>query len=107
MANSSKKTYYGIAGLIIGIISLIFLGANIGVAYLRITPATFDQLNNLTLLFYCTLTPVAFACGVAGSVLKGDSKGYSRIAIVVVVIPFLVIIALFIKSMIDHGVRIQ
>jgi hypothetical protein len=107
MANPLKKTYFGLVALIIGIISLIFLGANIGVAYLRITPAAFDQLNNLTLLFYCILTPAAFACGVAGSVLKGDSKTYSRIAIVVVLVPFLVIISLFIKSMIDHGISIR
>jgi len=84
----AKKTYFGITALISGIISDLFLGANFGVAYLNISPGTFSQLNNLTALFFCILTPLTFVLGVIGHTRKNDSKIYSRIAIALVTIPF-------------------
>ena len=86
-----KRTYFGLAALVTGIITDLFLGANFGVAYLNITPGTFNQLNNLTALFFCILTPLTFIFGVMGHLLKNDSKTYSRIAVTLVTIPFLIL----------------
>ena len=88
---AKKKTYFGITALLTGIISGLFLGANFGVAYLKITPGTFSQLNNLTALFFCILTPLTFVLGVVGHTRKNDSKTLSRIALVVAGAPFLIL----------------
>jgi hypothetical protein len=94
----AAKTYFGITALITGIISGVFLAANIGAAYLKITPGTFSQLNNLTALFFCILTPLTFILGVIGHTRKNDSKVYSRIAIALVTIPFAIMFAQFVYS---------
>jgi hypothetical protein len=86
-----RKTYFGLAALAAGIATDLFLGANIGVSYLRITPETFNKLNYVTTLLYCILTPLTVILGVIGHVLKNDSKVSSRIAIILVTIPFLVL----------------
>jgi hypothetical protein len=93
---SVTKTYFGLIALITGILSGLFLGANFIVANLNITPRMFSQLNNLTALFFCILTPLTFILGVVGHTRKNDSKTLSRIAIVLVVIPFLFIFAQFV-----------
>lgn len=86
-----RKTYFGLAALIVGIITCLFLGTHFWVAYLLISPATFNQLNNLTSLFYCIFTPLTVILGVIGHMLKNDSKTFSRLAITLVTIPFLVL----------------
>jgi hypothetical protein len=91
-----NKTYFGIAALITGILSALSLLANFAVANLNISAGTFSQLNNLTALFFCILTPLTFVLGIAGHTRKNDSKTLSRIAIVLVVIPFLFIFAQFV-----------
>lgn len=48
-------------------------------------------MNSITALFYCILTPVAFALGVFGFVFKNDFKILSGLALAVVTVPFLVI----------------
>ena len=96
--DKKKKTYFGLEAFIRGVITVLFLGANFGLVYLKITPNTFNRLNNLTALFYCALTPLTFILGVLGHVLKNDSKTYSRIAITLVTIPFLII---FIQLVMD------
>ena len=96
--DKKKKTYFGLAALVTGVVTVLFLGANFGLVYLKITPNTFNRLNNLTALFYCALTPLTFILGVLGHVLKNDSKTYSRIAITLVTIPFLII---FIQLVMD------
>jgi hypothetical protein len=93
-----KKTYFGFTALVTGIISDLFLGANFGVAYLKISPGTFSQLNNLTALFFCILTPLTFVFGVIGYTRKNDSKVYSRIAIALITIPFAIMFAQFVYS---------
>ena len=97
--STSKKTYFGITALITGIISGLFLGANFGVAYLRITPGTFSQLNNLTASFFCVLTPLTFVLGGIGYRRKNDSKVYSQIAIALVTVPFLIMFTQFVYSL--------
>ena len=94
--NAVKKTYFGAVALITSIASGLFLAANFTVANLNISPGMFSQLNNLTALFFCILTPLAFALGVLGYTRKNDSKTLSLIAIVLVTIPFLVIFAQFV-----------
>jgi len=89
----AKKTYFGLAALITGIISDLFLGANYGVAYLNITPGTFSQLNNLTALVFCALTPLTIVLGVMGFVPRNDAKILAGIAITLVMIPFLILLA--------------
>jgi hypothetical protein len=85
------KTYFGLAALVTGIISDLFLGANIGVSYLKISPGVFSQLNNLTALFFCILTPLTLVLGVLGYTRKNDSKTLSAIAVTLVMIPFLIL----------------
>ncbi len=86
----AKKTYFGVAALFIGIFSALSIGANYGVSFLRITPAQFSQLNSVTALLYCVLTPLAIVLGVLGLILKNDSRYLSGIALVISTIPFLV-----------------
>ena len=93
-----RETYFGISALIIGVISELFLGANYGVAYLDIAPDQFMQLNNLTALFFCILTPVTVVLGVLGFTRKNDSKAYSILAIALVTIPIFILYTLLIAS---------
>ena len=94
--STSKKTYFGLIALITGIISGLSLLSNFTVANLNITPGTFSQLNNITALFFCILTPLAFVLGVLGYTRKNDSKTLSLIAIVLVTVPFLIMFAQFV-----------
>jgi ABC-type Na+ efflux pump permease subunit len=96
----ARKTYFGITALITGILSFLSLLSNFTVANLNITPETFSLLNNLTALFFCILTPLTFGLGVVGHTRKNDSKNLSRVAIVLVVIPFLFMFAQFVSSFI-------
>ena len=93
ITSPTKKTYFGIIALITSIISGLSLLSNFAVANLNITPGTFSQLNNLTALFFCILTPLAFVLGVLGYTRKNDSKILSLIAIVLVTVPFLIMFA--------------
>ena len=95
-----EKTYFGIAALITGILCVLSLLSNLTVANLNITGGTFNQLNNLTALFYCILTQITLVLGVVGHTRRNDSKNLSRIAIVLVTIPFLIIFAQFVSSFI-------
>ncbi len=97
---TTNKTYFGLAALITGILSGLSILSNLTVAYLNISPSTFDRLNNLTALFFCILTPLAFVLGVIGHTRKNDSKTLSRIAIVLAVIPFSIIFSQLIFSFI-------
>jgi hypothetical protein len=93
MANQpARKTYFGVTALITGIFAVLFISANVGVSYLRITPAVFGQLNIFTAQTYCVLTPLAFGLGLLGLVFKNDSKLLAGLGIAVVAVPFLVIL---------------
>ena len=94
-----KKTHFGITALIIGILSGLSLLSNFTVAYLDISAGTFSLLNNLTALFFCILTPLAFVLGVMGYTRKNDSKILSGVAIILVVVPFLIIFAQLVHSL--------
>jgi len=93
-----KKTYFGIAALNTGILCVLSLLANYGASQLNISYETFNQLNNLTALFYCVLTQVTIVLGVIGHTRKNDSKNLSRIAIVLALIPFLFMFGQFLYS---------
>jgi cytochrome bd-type quinol oxidase subunit 2 len=93
-----RKTYFGVAAFITSILCVLSLLSNFGVANLNIPQEIFNQLNNLTALFYCVLTQMAVVLGVIGHTRKNDSKVFSRIAIVLVTIPFLIIFAQFVQS---------
>ena len=92
----ANKTYFGLAALITGIFSGLSLLSNFTVADLNISPDTFSQLNNLTALFFCILTPLTFILGVVGYTRKNDSRALSSVAIVLVVIPFLFMFVQFV-----------
>ena len=92
----ANKTYFGLAALITGIFSGLSLLSNFTVADLNISPDTFSQLNNLTALFFCILTPLTFILGVVGYTRKNDLRGLSMIAIVLVVVPFLFMFVQFV-----------
>ena len=96
LGSESRKTYFGIIALITGILSGLSLLSNFTVANLNITPNTFNQLNYITALFFCILTPLTFVLGVLGYTRKNNSKTLSLIAIVLVTVPFLIMFAQFI-----------
>ena len=94
----ANKTYFGLAALITGIFSGLSLLSNFTVANLNISPDTFSQLNNLTALFFCILTPLTFVLGVLGYTRKNDSKTLSLISIVLVAVPFLIMFIQLVSS---------
>ena len=93
------KTYFGLTALLTGIISDAFLGANFGVAYLEITPDVFNQLNSLTALIYCILTPLTILLGVIGFVRRNDSNILSGIAVTLVTIPVVILFSQLVSSL--------
>jgi len=95
---SVKKTHFGLAALISGILCVLSLLSNFGVANLNISQEMFNQLNNLTALFYCGLTQVTIVLGVIGHTRKNDSKNLSRVGIFLAVVPFLFIFGQFLYS---------
>jgi hypothetical protein len=97
---SIRKTYFGIAALIVGILSVLSLLANYGAVYLNISYKLFNSLNNLTALLYCVLTQVSFVLGLIGLTRKNDSKNLSLAGITLVVIAFLIMFAQFVYSFI-------
>ena len=99
-ANNSpaNKTYFGLTALITGILSGLFLLSNFTVANLNISPGTFSKLNNFTALFFCILPPLTFVLGVLGYTRKNDSKTLSLISMVLVVVPFLIMFAQLVSS---------
>ncbi len=96
----ARKTYFGVAALMTGVLCLLSLLVNYGAAYLNISYEIFNQLNRLTTLFYCGLTQASFVLGVIGLTRKHDSKILSRIGIAFAMIPFLFTFAQFIYSII-------
>ena len=101
MKNTSvKKTYFGIAALITGILSGLSLLLNYTASNLDISGETFSLLNNLTALFFCILTQLGFVLGIVGYTRKNDSKKLSLIAIALVVIPFLIIFGQLVSSLV-------
>jgi hypothetical protein len=97
-AQTAKKTYFGVAALITGILCVLSLLSNYGIANMNISKETFSQLNNLTALFYCVLTQVTFVLGVIGYRRKTDSKNLSLMGIGLTVVPFLFMFGQFVYS---------
>jgi hypothetical protein len=95
-----KKTYFGIAALISGILCVLSLLSNYVAANLNISQEIFNQLNNLTALFYCILTQAAIVLGVIGHIRPNDSKNLSRAGIALAAIPFLFMFGQFVYSFI-------
>lgn len=95
---SAKRTHFGIAALISGVLCDLSLAANYGVASLNISQEIFNQLNNLTALFYCVLTQAAIALGALGHTRRNDSKNLSSVGIVLALIPFLFVFGQFLLS---------
>ena len=100
MPKSEKKNYFGLAALIAGILCVLSLLANYSVSQLNIPQEVFNQLNNLTALFYCVLTQVTILLGIIGYRRKNDSKNLSLAGIGLAVVPFLFIFGQFILSFI-------
>jgi hypothetical protein len=93
----ANKTYFGITALITGIFSGLSLLSHFAVANPDIFSSdTFNQLNYLTTLFFCILTPLTVILGVMGYTRKNDLRGLSIMAIVLVVIPFLFMFVQFV-----------
>lgn len=86
------KTYFGLAAFITAILAVLFIAANVGASYLRITPAVFNQLNIITALLYCGTTPLAFGLGIVGFFPRNDSKVLAGLGIATVSVPFVVIL---------------
>ena len=94
----ARKTHFGFFALITGILCVLSLTANFVVSNLNISQETFNVLNNLTALFYCILTPLAFVLGVLGLRRRNDSRNFSRAGIVLALIPFLFVFGQFLFS---------
>ncbi len=100
LGQTAKRTYFGLAALISGILCVLSLLSNYGAANLNISQETFNQLNNLTALFYCVLTQATIVLGVLGHTRRNDSKKLSWTGIVLVAIPFLFTFARLASSLI-------
>jgi len=98
MNTNSRKTYFGFAALLTGLLSDAFLGANYGAAYMDITPNIFNQLNILTAQIYCILTPLTVLLGVIGFIRRNDSNILSGIAVVIVAIPVAILFSQLVAS---------
>lgn len=96
----AKRTYFGIAAFLTGIMAVLALGANYTVACLNIPPIVFNQWNIITAAFYCALTPLAFTLGFAGVIFKNDFKVISWIAMAMVTIPFLIILVQLVLALV-------
>ena len=94
----AKKTYFGFAAFITGIISILFLGTRFAVAYLTISPKLFAQLNQITTLVFCVFTPLSFALGIWAYTRKNDSKIFASIAIALTTLPFAALFVQFALS---------
>ena len=95
----ARRTYFGIVAFLISLFAVSAVGANFGVSQMNITPDEFNQLNSITALFYCILTPLAFVLGVFGFIFKNDLKIWSGLAIAMVTIPFLMMAFRLIMSL--------
>jgi len=93
-----KRTYFGLAALIIGGISVLDLAARFAVAYMDIAPRSFGILNQITTLFFCILTPLAFVLAVLGWRRKNDSRSQAGIALALVLLPFAGLLLQFILN---------
>jgi len=98
-SNIRRRTYFGLAALLIGVIADLFIGANHAAAYMIITPDTFNQLNNFTALIFCILTPLTGVLGIVGYTRKRDSKILAGIAIALVTIPVLILFTQLVFSL--------
>jgi hypothetical protein len=95
---STSKTYFGIFALFTAFLAVALISANIGVAYLDITPSLFSQLNRMTALGYCAMTPLTLLLAVMGIIRKAESPALSMIAIVLVAIPFSILFIRMLSS---------
>jgi len=98
MTKSEKKTHFGFAALITGILCALSLLANYGSSQLNISQETFNILNPLTALFYCVLTQLTIVLGIIGYRRKNDSKNLSLVGVGLAVVPFLFIFGQFVLS---------
>lgn len=97
---AAKRTYFGVAALIAGILCVLSLLANYGASQLDLPQEIFNKLNNLTALFYCVLTQVTIVLGIVGYRRKNDSKNLSLAGTGLAVVPFLFIFGQFLLSFI-------
>jgi len=95
----ARRTYFGIAAFFTSLLAVLAIGANLGVSQMNITPEEFSQLNSITAMFYCVLTPLAFALGVLGLFFKNDSKILAGLAIIITAIPFLILVVQLLASL--------
>ena len=95
----ARRTYFGIAAFFTSLLAVLAIGSNLGVSQMNITPEEFSQLNSITAMFYCVLTPLAFALGVLGLFFKNDSKILAGLAIIITAIPFLILVVQLLASL--------
>ncbi|MEW6400892.1 MAG: hypothetical protein AB1649_03775 [Chloroflexota bacterium] len=93
-----KKSYFGLAALVMAVASGLFLAAYFAVSQLDVTPETFSLLNNWTTFGYCLTVPVTFILGVLGYRGVHDSRRLALIALGIAVVPFLFIFSQFVWS---------
>jgi cytochrome bd-type quinol oxidase subunit 2 len=93
-----KRTYFGITSLLVAILSLIFLGLYYGVSQLRITPQTFFFWNMVTAFGYCISVPISFILAYFAWRKTKDSRPLAGTAVAMIVIPFLILLAIFVLS---------
>lgn len=78
---------------------MILLGTYFLITLLKISPATFFQVNNVITLSYCAVTPIAGILAVLGLVTRDDSKPLSIIALGLIGPPFLYLLWQFVSSL--------
>jgi hypothetical protein len=101
--HTPARTYFGIASLIIAVVSILFLAGSFAITMLDISPAQFASLNNVAYLVYCNSTALAMALGVWGLTRKNDFTILSIIALGMVGLPFLFLFWQFVTALIRYN----
>ena len=95
-----RRTYFGIAALVLAILSILFLTAFFSVSQLNISPRMFSFWSNLTLLISCSSAPLGLIFGILGYRKPGDSRALASIAFILSFLPFLILFLQFALSFI-------
>jgi ABC-type tungstate transport system substrate-binding protein len=101
--SNTGKTYFGLASLIVAIVSAGFLAGSYAITMIDISARTFARLNSAIYVVYCIATPLAVALGAWSFRKKNDLRVLSVLAFGLTVLPFLVLFWQFVVALIRYN----
>jgi hypothetical protein len=99
----TRKTYFGLASLIVAIISVAFLAGSYAITMMDVSAGTFARLNSAIYIVYCIATPLAVGLGAWSFRKRNDIRVLSLIAFGLTVLPFLVLFWQFVVALIRYN----